>query len=630
MTAGKVTLFAVLTGAILSATTLAAYFEILTPLANAAANVSTSVTVLNTPPQWDTFSLGVDQGFAHELTPSSTSTPTNTGTTITFTGQATDSGNDAYFLIICNATSTAPTPHDNAPPTCNGGNAFQFAISATTTSGVAATAATTTIDNISWQAEKYDWTGWVCDAHVPGAQCNQAMKNAEPGDPNNPQSASPFVVNHPPQFTAISNNGPQNPGAGVTWTATATDTDHIRGVDPLTLYVCKTAGFSTSTGCTAGAWATSTPFSVANPATTSVIKIPTPDGPYNAFVFITDQNGLAATTTFQGFNSSYNVNDVAPTIDPTTISLINYDASTTLTLLNPAASTSNYKVEFIVTSNNSCKTQSNGNQIVSATTTVFRSGVGVAACQTPGQFDSNKCYPSNGGGYTNFICTQDTSGAVTGNGCTGTGDATVGWYCTFSLWFNADPTDVNSQFSAQNWLAGVQVADHNFATSTEATSTTGAKLDSFLAFSVSTTSIAYGGLQPGQSNSPIIQTTDLQEQGNIGLNENLYGDTMCTQWTTPDSCDHYYGSALATSTIPVANQKFATSSLAYASIYTTALTSSSSPVLDDVRVLKTTATTSIQTKNTFWGIAVPAAVTLSGNYSGQDTITAVESSSAFW
>jgi len=621
MTAGKVTLFAVLTGAVLSATTLAAYFEVLVPLAH-ASNVSTTVTVLNTPPQWDA------TGHAHEDIESSTSTPTNIGLTIRFDASATDSGNDNYFLIICTATSGPPTAHDNAPPTCALGST-QIAISATTTSGSSAQAATTTSDNLSWVAEKYNWTGWVCDAHLPSSQCNPQMYNGD--EVNYPNESSPFVVNHPPQFTAISNNGPRNPGQSVTWTSTATDTDHIRGVDPITLFVCKQNSFSTSTGCTGtGAWATSTAFVVANPATTTILAIPTPDGPYNAFTYITDLFGLAATSTFEGFNSTFSVNNVAPTIDPTQISLISYDGSTTLQLLNPAASTSNYKVEFVVTDNNSCKNQGNVDEIVSATSTVFRSGVGVAACQTPGQFDSNKCYPSNGGGYTNFVCTQDTSGAITGNGCSGTGDATVGWVCTFSLWFNSDPTDVNTQFPTQNWLAAVQVTDDNSALSPQATSTTGAELNSFLAFSVSTTTIGYGGLQPGQSNSPIVQMTDLLEQGNIGLNESLYGDTMCTTWSSPDSCDHFYGSALATSTIPVANQRFATSSLAYASIYTTALTSSSTPVLNDIRVPKTTATSSPQFKNTFWGIAVPIAVTLSGNYSGQDTITAVESNSAFW
>src|SRR5438270_8993874 len=89
LTAGKITLFAVLTGAILSATTFATYFDILVPMAR-ASTVSTTVTVLNTPPQWDA------TGHAHESTPSATSTPTNVGNRLSFEASATDSNSDSY------------------------------------------------------------------------------------------------------------------------------------------------------------------------------------------------------------------------------------------------------------------------------------------------------------------------------------------------------------------------------------------------------------------------------------------------------------------------------------------------------------------------------------------------------
>src|ERR1043166_3257859 len=175
MTAGKITLFAVLTGAILSGTTLAAYFEIFIPLAR-ASTVSTTVTVLNTPPQWDTIGSTGYAGFAHEDIESSTSTPTNAGAVIYFDGSATDSSGDSYFMIVCYSTSTAPTPHINAPPTCNGGNQYQVALSATTTSGAHTQAATTTsYSNHYWDTEKYDWTAWVCDFVTNNPACNSQM-----------------------------------------------------------------------------------------------------------------------------------------------------------------------------------------------------------------------------------------------------------------------------------------------------------------------------------------------------------------------------------------------------------------------------------------------------------------------
>ena len=133
-------------------------------------------------------------------------------------------------------------------------------------------------------------------------------------------------------------------------------------------------------------------------------------------------------------------------------------------------------------------------------------------------------------------------------------------------------------------------------------------------------------MQPGQQNDPLATTTNLIAQGNTGLDEDLYGDTMCTDWTAPDSCDspsHNSGNS-----IPVANQVFATSSVAYAS--GTALTASTSPTSLGIHVPKTTATSSPQSKDTYWGINVPGVITVAGSYTGQNTITATISNSTYW
>jgi len=612
MTAGKITLFAVLTGAILSGTTLAAYFELSVPFA-VASTVNTSVTVLNTPPVWTQN--------AHEEVESSTSTPTNIGAVLAFRGLGTDSNNDNYFLIICK-NNVIPTPHSLAPPTCSGGVSNLWAISGTTTSGVEARASTTTREVAYWATESNDWYGWVCDAVSVGPQCNTQMENGD--EANFPNKSSPFVINHPPAFMTVANTSPKDPGAVISWTTTATDTDVLRGGDTLFLYVCKAADFATSTGCGAGGtWATSTAYRI-NPAASSTIVIPSQDKAYNAFVYIEDQSFEAATSTNQGAASPYTVNNVAPTIDATQISLINHGGGAgDLTLTSPQASTTGFKITFVVTDNNGCQNASLGNEIASATTSIYRSSVTSAQCQLSSQYNTNSCYPS-ANPLTLISCSQDT--AV--NSCTGATDSTVGWSCNFQLWYNADPTDAGSFYTADNWLGQVQATDDNGALSSSTVSTTGNEVDQFLAFNVSTTSIAYGGLQPGQSNSPIVQTTDLQEIGNTGLDESLYGDTMCTTHTTADSCD--VGGANPATKIPVSNQKFASSSVTYTDPLTNALTSSTSPSSFALHVLKTTATSTPQTKNTYWGIAVPIAITLAGDYSGVDTITAVTSNSSFW
>lgn len=607
MSAGKVTLFAILAGAVLSTTTFVAYFEVLIPLSY-ADNVTTSVTVLNTPPQWTIFS--------HETVESSTSTPTNAGARLYFQATADDSNLDPYWLIICK-TASAPTPNANAAPTCSGGVANQWAVSAQTTSGQVATAGTTTTETGQFISESNNWYGWVCDGNITLPQCNLTYTNGTGANDD-----SPFVINHPPAFTTIINDGPKNPGQVISWTTTATDTDVIRGGDPLRLFVCKLADFATSTGCGAGGtWATSTPWRI-DPGASTTLPIPTQDKVYNAFVYVEDSNNLAATSTLQGSNSSYTVNNIAPSVSAATISVGSTTGNIVLTV--PQATSGPFTVKFTVTDNNSCLNASSGNEIaLIATTSVYRSGVTQASCTVAGDYNSNSCYLS-ASTQSVFTCTQD---AAT---CTGATDATADWTCSYSMWYNADPTDTDSFYEAENWLASVQAKDDNGLVSAFTESSSGNELDSFLAFNVSQTSIAYGGLQPGQQIDPlsIATTTDLLAIGNVGLDENLYGDTMCTNWSGADTCDTKHPVPSATSTIPVVNQKFATSTVSYAAA--TSLTSSSSPTLFPIHVLKTTATSSPQTKDTLWAINIPIAITLAGSYSGQNTIIAAKSSSVHW
>ncbi len=615
---GKVTVFALIVGIVLTSIPLLTFFQVRVPQAH-ASNVSTSLTVLNTPPAWTIN--------AHESVQSSTSTPTNAGSTLTFLATATDSSNDNYWLLICNASST-PIANNNAPPTCGAG-ALMWARSATTTSGTQASAATTTIATFPFASESNSWYGYICDGNSNGALCNPVQENND--TVNFPTEVSPFVINHPPVFSAIANNSPQNPGSVLTWTATAYDTDTIRGSDTVALYVCKASDFVAGTGCGAGGtWATSTLVS-SNPATSTTIVIPTQDNTYNAFVYVVDNYNLVATSTLEASNSSFAVNSVAPSVDPTTIALVRIGGGAgDLTLALPNATSGPFKVQFQVVDNNSCLNHLGGNEISLATTSVYRSGVGQASCQLSGDYNTNSCYPSSNS-QTAISCTQDAGS------CSGASDSTATWTCTFSLWYNADPTDPGSQYPSQNWLASVQVQAFNGLLSPIQQSTTGNKLDQFLAFNVTQTAIGFGNLQPGQEASPFASTTNLLAYGNVGLNESLYGDTMCTTWTFADSCDA--GGFSSSTKIAIWNQEAATSARTYQqvggvdsadNITVFALTPSTTPRFVPIVVPKTTATASPQTKDTYWGIHVPIVITQSGNYKGQNTITAITSNSAYW
>jgi hypothetical protein len=581
------------------------FFNVSTPVAR-ADNLQTSLTVLNTPPAWT-----VD---AQEATQSSTSTPTNAGATLSFIGTATDSSNDNYWLLICSASST-PVANNNRPPDCSSG--IMWARSATTTSGSQATAATTTIEKFPFNQESNPWYAYICDGNSTGAQCNAVMKQGTA------PTVSPFVINHPPMFFSVSNNSPQNPGATVTWTAVASDTDMIRGGDTVKLMVCKATDYITAaTSCGAGGtWATSTQV-LSNPATSTPIVIPSQDKTYNAFVYVSDQSGLNATSTFQGSASSFVVNNVAPTVTAATISLVDpatAGSTTFLTPTQPAATSGPYYVKFTAVDNNGCQNASAGNEIALATTSIYRTAIGQSACQTVTNSNTNNCYPS-ADPATNITCVQD------GGSCSGATDSDATFTCTFSLWYNADATVPSSQYSSDSWSASVQVKDDNNAVSPTTQGTTPNEVDQLLAFSVSQTGISFGGLQPGQKNDPLATTTTMLEQGNVGLDQSLYGDTMCTTWTGHDTCD--VGGADATRKIPVANQHFATSSVVYASGAT--LTGSTTPASLAIHIQKTTATSSPQSKNTYWGINVPGTITVAGSYQGQDTITAVTSNSSFW
>ena len=602
---GKVTLLTTVGGALLGFFIVGGFFLNVDVPKVSADNVTTSVTVLNTPPVWTVQ--------AAETVPSATSTPTNAGATITWTATGTDSNNDNYWLIICK-TSALPTANSSSTPTCGGGIANQWAASPYTLSGQVATAATTTKEGFPFNNEKNDWFAWICDGNISLPQCNPVYSQGS-GD-----SGSPFVINHPPGFTAIVNNAPQIPGNTITWTATGYDPDMIRGGDSIKLYVCKAADFTGTTCGAGGYWASSTIASTSAVASYT-IPIPTQDTTYNSYTYVVDNMGLAATSTLQGTNSSFAVSAVAPVVTASTITVVNYTGSGNLALVTPNGKTSGYKVTFQVSDNNSCLKAAGGNEISSVAVNVFRSGIGSTSCLGAG-WNSNNCYPSNSG-YTDFSCSQD------GGSCSGATDSTATFTCTFSMWYNADPTDVGSQYAGQKWSATAQATNYVAQSSPWAEATVGSTtMTSFLAFSVSQSSIAFGGLQPGQQNDPLSTTTQLNALGNVGVDESLYGDTMCTTWSGPDSCDH--SGFDNTKDIGITNQKAATSSVAYASSFAYALSGSTTPVTVGIHVQKTTSTSSPQNKLTYWAIKIPATITLAGNYTGQDTITAVTSAAANW
>ena len=142
-----------------------------------------------------------------------------------------------------------------------------------------------------------------------------------------------------------------------------------------------------------------------------------------------------------------------------------------------------------------------------------------------------------------------------------------------------------------------------------------------------TVAIAYGPLEPGQWSSPLLSaSTTIRAEGNVGVDENLRGEAMCSYYTSSVMCNNS-----ATSTIPESEQVFATSTISYGAASSTGNTlSSTSDSFLDINVLKPTATNTQPSGVTYWGIRVPTTIALAGSYTGENTFYAVQSHASQW
>lgn len=589
----------------------------------ATSTATTTVTVLNTPPSWSVF--------AYEQVASATTTPTNSGLSVTWTGTASDNNAENYFLLICKSSSTPQHPFvapDKEIPQCGGGSADQWALSASTASDVAATVSTTTVEQwvVDAGREYFPWYAYICDANEGDPECSPAMYNGlhEPGPAS--ATSSPFVINRRPTFTLAADTSVA-PGDIATWTSTADDPDSLGGDDTIQLHVCRASGFNPAIpSCTGAQWATSSP-ATSNPTATTTIPIPTQDGDLASYVYIVDQHGHAAVGGYQDTNTLLTIDNVAPYIASSTIQLYGVYGTTTgttsLVLTVPEGETQHFVVAFEVSDNNSCLSTTSANEISSARVNVFRSDIGGTygyGCDASGEFNANRCYVDDVSGWVP-TCYQRPGAACTAN------TLSVEWECVFPLWYIADPTDLGSPNAGSDWRASVSATDNNTLASVFATedhpANTGAEVLQFLSFRATGSPIAYGSFEPGLGNDYHPATTTIYATGNTGLNQYLSGDPMCTALL---GCT-YNG----TSTIWVPAQHYATtsSSLPYASGYAL----STSTVLTsfvDIVLPKTQSTTTPNSADTYWGIKVPASITYAGDYIGKNYIDAVVAPSGEW
>jgi len=508
--------------------------------------------------------------------------PTNEGDNITWKGTASDANADDWYLAICKSDAIATT--GASAPTCPGGT---WVVSTVASSSVEANAATSTT---GVSATSSDWWAFACD-HTASQKCSTGTEGTGSAD-----EQSPFNVNHRPTFTQISNDGPKDPGVNVTWNSTTSDADKFDVDDWIGLYICKSEVFATGTtpACTGGEWCSAT--SSSDTTCNYAVPTPTPDTTYNAYAYIVDNHGFDSSDATQSEATSYDVNNVAPTVAAASISVV--DGGGDLDLTVPEGETSGFKVNATIVDDNSCANNEIATSSVASTTYawVYRSGIGAGGCTSN---NHNNCYA-----YLDE-CTLGT--------CEGTSDSDVTTTCSFSMWYVADPTDSTSEFPSENWLASIKaVDDNNASSSTEASS--GTELISYMAYALVTNlSLDYGTVAPtGESDE---DTITIKATGNVELDEELSGVDMPKDGA-PET------------TIAIAQQEYSTSTgFAWGGASSTA--ASVTPTEFELNCSKTTSTTTPATADTYWKIKIPDAQE-SGTYNGTNTVTGVMSETSTW
>jgi hypothetical protein len=541
-------------------------FNLKTYLANAQNDTATTqVQVRNAPPVFTVDPL--------ENPVSTTTSPINYGTNISFSATASDAESNSYYLAICSTNGV--TAHNGAAPTCN---VTAYCVSPAASSTVQASC---TYSNVSLAAEQVDWYAFVCDNHATEADCSPVNQNlGQPG-------GSPFFVNHAPIFTlATTSVDNRNPGQAVTIMASSTDPDVTAPLDLLTIYVCATNSFATSSGCASGqeiCHATST--GTSNPSCNYTIPVPTPHGASaNYFAFVMDWHWLASTGNPQ--QSQYHVNDVSPQVTTVAINS-NQGASMTLNMKNQSGLVV-YASSTSVSDNNGCL------DLVGASSTIYMSSVANGAnCSD----DPNNCYIAS----TTCFLTD----------CSGAGDALATYTCSSTLAYHAMSTDSaggNNPRDLSNWLARLSVWDGTFSTST--ISASGKDVNTLTALDVTEATIPYGTVKATFNTGAVDATTTVVNFGNGPLDSKLYGTDMA-----------------GPGTIGVYMQQWATSTGGFVYPAGFILTSTTTPSASLI-IPRPTSQANVSDE-VYWGIGIPGG-TPSGSYSGSNTFEAALKGNGNW
>lgn len=539
-------------------------FEV--PEVEANADVATTtVTVKNAAPYFTSD--------PQENPASASTTPTNVGDSLNFIATADDQEENNYYLIVCDQDGVTPGALGVAPTCTN----KTFCVSGAT----APTAQASCYYNVesSIVAETQNWVAYVCDDHSAAGEA-ACTANSNDGAFHG-EAGSPFYVNHAAIFSLVTttvNN--QLPGDDLTFLASTTDTDVLGGADVLSLYVCDTNVWATSTGCGGNELCTGTSTSP-DVSCSYTVPIPTADGIANTYyAFVKDWHNMPASGNSK--SSTWTAANATPSVSSV---LLNNGNPITLNI--KGNTTTVYASSTAVTDNNGCA------DISSSTGTIYwSSATGGANCAA----DDNDCYP--------------IPVACAISGCTGGVDIDVNVQCTTDLEYyaiptNGDGTDNNPNW-ATDWLASIRAFDEAVS---YASTSPGVDVVATAAIEVNEVEIAYGSLIAGQNTGTDNATTTIVNAGNSPLDTELIGDDMMRNGTGPEF-------------IPASRQEFDLANFSWGG--GTPIASSSNTTVD-ITAPRPTSATDVE-DDIYWGIGVP--IIFSGDYSGLNTFSALLDSTA--
>ena len=502
---------------------------------------------------------------------SSTTTPTNVGTNVTFTATGTDPNGDGYWLAICKTGGTITPGTSGSAPTCTAG-AWCVSSSA---------AASGVQNSCTYQAqqsdqESNDWEAYVCDNDSSTSSCSSAAT----GD-------SPFKVNHPPvigtvtigpSYGSSASVDPGNGGTGaVYFRVGVTDPDSETPQDTIDMYVCSnnTTGFNPATGtCTGGTLYCSvtgvTTGTNAQCVDSNLAPIPTTHGTKNVKIYLRDNSSTRLADAGTDNAQDYTVTDIAPTVSGFSIGQN--------PLIPVAGGSVNQTFSATLSDDNGYA------DIESAYGAIYVSPAtltGTGTCTTDSEincYDTPACSLTGGSGTT-----------VTVN-CGAAGNL-------ITTWFNIAPSD-----SWKAHVTAVGAATYNLGT--EGTFT----VNSLNAIDVAQASIPYGVLALGATSAS--QTITLQNAGNVVTDVLISGTDMTSGGNTISRAQQHWSPT----------SSFTWGSNDYALLSSSSIGSASDGCSD--RSIAVTADHSNYTSSPiYWKLSIPSTQP-AGTYTGTNTFLA--------